>query len=93
MSAIAPTHPAQSASGRSNAEKPLPRTLREIRHEHGLSLSRAAELAGVHKGRISELERGERSPRTEELARLAHIYGVRGWRVVHSIVVDEGGAA
>lgn len=77
--------------GRSR-EKPLPPTMREVRNALGLKITDVAQATGLHKARISELERGERSPRTKELAKLAHVYGVRGWRVVHSIVVDEGGA-
>lgn len=84
----------QGASGRSNSgEKPLPLTLREVRHARGLTVTEAAERAGLHKGRISELERGERSPRQDELDALCAAYGVRAWRVVLAIVVDEGGEA
>lgn len=97
MSAVH-NHPSQRRSARSNrdtasSEKPLPPTLREVRHARGLTVTQAAERSGLHKGRISELERGERSPRQDELDAVSALYGVRSWRVVFSVVVDEGSGA
>lgn len=95
---MSPESPLLAVTIRSNsaqplADKPLPATLREVRHARGLSVTEAAERSGLHKGRISELERGERSPRQDELDALSAAYGVRAWRVVLAIVVDEGGKA
>lgn len=82
--------PSEARSGRPNTvEKPLPVSLRDLRHEKGLSLTEAAVRAGLHKGRLSELERGDRAATRHEIAALEQTYGV-GLRVVHAIVVDEG---
>lgn len=84
------TTPSKAHSGRPNtAEKPLPVSLRDLRHEKGLSLTEAAVRIGMHKGRLSELERGDRAATRQELTALEQAYGV-GLRVVHAIVVDEG---
>lgn len=85
---------ALAASARSNArqtaEKPLPPTLRDLRHESALSLTEAAARIGMHKGRLSELERGDRAATERELDALAEFYNAP-LRVVLAIVVDEGG--
>ncbi len=78
-----------SNASQARSEKPLPLTLRELRHEKGLGLTEAAVRAGLHKGRLSELERGDRAATRHELTALEQAYGV-GLRVVHAIVVDEG---
>ncbi len=86
------THAERVLSGSDNAqraEKPLPPTLRDLRHARGLSLTEAAVRIGMHKGRLSELERGDRAATMQELTALEQAYGV-GLRVVHAIVVDEG---
>ncbi len=72
-------------------QKPLPTPLRELRGQHGKTLSQAAELAGLNPARLSELERGIRWPKRAELEALEWIYGV-SLRVGFVIVVDEDGA-
>lgn len=67
--------PSEAHSGRPNtAEKPLPVSLRDLRHEKGLSLTEAAGRIGMHKGRLSELETGVRGPSWEELERLTQFF-------------------
>ena len=82
---------AEAVLARSNhgRERSLPPTLRDVRHNRGLTVTQAAERTGLHKARISELERGERLPKSSELDALARAYDVGGWRVVALIVVDE----
>lgn len=69
-------------------ERPLPPTLRDLRHESALSLTEAAARIGMHKGRLSELERGDRAASASEMDALAEFYNVP-LRVVLAIVVDE----
>lgn len=56
-------------------EKPMPATLRELRHEAGWKLGQAAAKAGLHPARLSEIERGLRGPSADELQRLAYLFG------------------
>lgn len=90
MTGITQTEAALAVLARSNStERALPPDLRAVRHHCGLSLSRVEAMTGLNRGRISELERGERNPRTRELALLAEAYGVSGWRVISLVVLDE----
>jgi transcriptional regulator with XRE-family HTH domain len=50
--------------------------LRVLRAERGLTVRQVAELSGVAKETISQVERGERHPYDRTLAKLAHAYGV-----------------
>jgi transcriptional regulator with XRE-family HTH domain len=50
--------------------------LRVLRAERGLTVRQAAELSGVAKETISQVERGERHPYDRTLAKLAHAYEV-----------------
>jgi transcriptional regulator with XRE-family HTH domain len=50
--------------------------LRVLRAERGLTVRQVAELSGVAKETISQVERGERHPYDRTLARLARAYGV-----------------
>jgi transcriptional regulator with XRE-family HTH domain len=54
----------------------LPRKLRLLRAERALSLSDAAERAGVTRDTLSELERGKRHPHAPTLTKIAAGYGV-----------------
>jgi transcriptional regulator with XRE-family HTH domain len=65
-----------------------PVTLRALRLLHGSSLRDAQEATGIHRGRISELERGLRWPRTRELEALENYYNTR-LRVAFVILADE----
>jgi transcriptional regulator with XRE-family HTH domain len=50
--------------------------LRVLRAERGLTVRQAAEISGVAKETISQIERGERHPYDRTLAKLAHAYDV-----------------
>jgi transcriptional regulator with XRE-family HTH domain len=50
--------------------------LRVLRAERGLTVRQVAELSGVAKETVSQIERGERHPYDRTLAKLAHAYGV-----------------
>jgi transcriptional regulator with XRE-family HTH domain len=50
--------------------------LRVLRAERGLTVRQVAELSGVAKETISQVERGERHPYDRTLAKLAHAYDV-----------------
>jgi len=73
MSRATASSPVSERSNR--AEKPLPLALRELRHKSGLSLTEAADFVGMHKARLSEIERGVRGPSAAELQLLAWYYG------------------
>lgn len=49
----------------------IPLNLREIRNQAGLSLSKAAELTGVSKAMLGQIERGESSPTIATLWKIA----------------------
>jgi len=50
--------------------------LRVLRAERGLTVRQVAELSGVAKETISQIERGERHPYDRTLAKLARAYDV-----------------
>src|SRR5829696_7739163 len=50
--------------------------LRVLRAERGLTVRQVADLSGVAKETISQVERGERHPYDRTLAKLAAAYGV-----------------
>jgi transcriptional regulator with XRE-family HTH domain len=50
--------------------------LRVLRAERGLTVRQAAEISGVAKETISQIERGERHPYDRTIAKLAHAYDV-----------------
>ncbi len=54
----------------------LPKRLRVLRAEMGLTIKQAAELAGVTRETLRELELGRRSPHEPTLAKIANAYGV-----------------
>ena len=52
------------------------RVLRALRQEHGLSMQRAGELAGVSDSTIAHIETGRMNPpKGEALKRLLDVYG------------------
>ncbi len=59
--------------------------LRVLRAERGLTVRQVAELSGVAKETISQVERGERQPYDRTLAKLARAYGVD----VENLLVEE----
>jgi transcriptional regulator with XRE-family HTH domain len=54
----------------------FPDRLRELREAAGLSQGELAARAGISQPRITEYERGRRSPTWESVVRLAMILGV-----------------
>src|SRR5215211_3866945 len=54
----------------------LPRMLRVLRAERGLTLEEAAKKTGVTRETLGLLERGRRHPVTPTLAKIAKGYGV-----------------
>ncbi len=54
----------------------LPKRLRVLRAERGLTIKQAAESAGVTRETVRELELGRRSPHEPTLAKIANAYGV-----------------
>lgn len=59
--------------------------LREIRAASGLSLSRAAEVTGVSKAMLGQIERGESSPTIATLWKIA-----KGFHLPLTALIDEG---
>lgn len=53
----------------------LARNLRKLRQEKGLSQEAFADLAGIHRTYISDLERGARNPTITIVDRLAVALG------------------
>src|SRR3712207_7524047 len=66
----------------------LPKRLRVLRAERGLTIKQAAELAGVTRETLRELELGRRSPHGPTLAKIANAYGVP---VAELLDAAEGG--
>jgi len=58
------------------AQENLPRQLRVLRAQRGMSLTEAAERIGITRDTLSELERGKRHPYTPTLTKIARGYGV-----------------
>lgn len=54
----------------------VPRTLRELRIERGLSLRETAALTGLHRGVISQIERGRLVARADEMRALQEAIGL-----------------
>ena len=54
----------------------LPLRLRLAREQAGLSQGQVAKMLGLHRPSVSEMEAGRRKVSADELATLAHTYGV-----------------
>lgn len=53
------------------------------------TLAELQQLTGIHRGTLSQLERGERLPRPSQVGALEAAYGPQaGWYTVH-ITADE----
>ncbi|MGR3622281.1 helix-turn-helix domain-containing protein [Pseudophaeobacter sp.] len=66
------------------SDETIPLNLREIRSSAGLSLSKAAELTGVSKAMLGQIERGESSPTIATLWKIA-----KGFQLPLSALIDE----
>jgi transcriptional regulator with XRE-family HTH domain len=64
--------------------------LRVLRAERGLTVRQVAELSGVAKETISQIERGERHPYDRTLAKLAHAYDVPVKELLEEPVLASG---
>jgi transcriptional regulator with XRE-family HTH domain len=54
----------------------IAKRIREARRMAGLSQAQAAQMLGLHRPSISEIEAGHRSVSAEEIAKLAEIFDV-----------------
>jgi len=66
------------------SEETITLNLRKIRAESGLSLSKAAELTGVSKAMLGQIERGESSPTIATLWKIA-----KGFHLPLTALIDE----
>jgi transcriptional regulator with XRE-family HTH domain len=70
--------------------------LRRARRDAGLSQEEVGILAELHRTEIGLLERGERMPRLDTIAKLAGAIGVSSWEVLSAGIAwvpdaDRGG--
>ncbi len=63
-------------------KKGFAEVLREVRQEKGLSQEALADLAGLHRNYVSEVERGLKSPSLRTLDQLAHALDVPAWALL-----------
>jgi len=54
----------------------LGKKIRELRHEHGFSQERLAELADIHENHVRRIEGGTANPSYLVLVRIARALGV-----------------
>jgi transcriptional regulator with XRE-family HTH domain/Zn-dependent peptidase ImmA (M78 family) len=50
--------------------------LKELRNEHGYSLSALSAKTGISKSYLNEIEKGKKYPKTEKITRLASVFDV-----------------
>ncbi len=60
-------------------KKSFAEVLREVRQEKGLSQEALADLAGLHRNYVSEVERDLKSPSLRTLTQLAHALDLPAW--------------
>ncbi len=60
-------------------KKSFAEVLREVRQEKGLSQEALADLAGLHRNYVSEVERDLKSPSLRTLSQLAQALDVPAW--------------
>lgn len=70
--------------GSNMTDDSIPLNLRHIRSEAGVSLSKAAEMTGVSKAMLGQIERGESSPTIATLWKIA-----KGFSLPLSALIDE----
>ena len=54
----------------------LGKKIRELRHEHGFSQERLAELADIHENHVRRIEGGTANPSYLVLSKLARAFGL-----------------
>lgn len=71
------------------ASSPLPRKVRRLRHDAGLTLQQLSDRCGISVSTLSKIEKGQLSPTYEKIAALA-----QGLRIqVGELFNDDGDAA
>lgn len=63
-------------------KKSFAEVLREVRQEKGLSQEALADLAGLHRNYVSEVERGIKSPSLRTLEQLADALETPVWSLL-----------
>ncbi|XVQ07211.1 helix-turn-helix domain-containing protein [Spirillospora sp. CA-255316] len=66
----------EPGNGHDDPEKRVAARLRELRREHGLTLTALAERTGISAAHLSRMEKGDRQPSIGSLIQLARAYGV-----------------
>src|SRR5690606_29093147 len=56
---------------------PVPARIRALRKQRGLTIDALATAVGIHKGHLSRIERGEKSPSLATLEAIAQTLGTR----------------
>ncbi len=74
--------PSYVPMARGKTKKSFAEVLREVRQEKGLSQEALADLAGLHRNYVSEVERGLKSPSLRTLDQLAHALDVPAWALL-----------
>jgi transcriptional regulator with XRE-family HTH domain len=64
-------------------------TVRNHRHEKGISQEQLADKTGIHRTYIGGIERGERNPTLLMIYRIAEALGVSPVRLLEPITSDE----
>lgn len=67
--------------------------VRELREDRGLSQEELAELTGVGRNTISEIERGVTSPQLRIVRKLAHGFAVPLHELIREDTAEPSGAA
>lgn len=67
------------------ANSAIGRAIGKLRSEAGLSQEELAELAGIHRTYVSQLERGIKSPTLAVLMKVAKALGTRPSRLLRSV--------
>jgi transcriptional regulator with XRE-family HTH domain len=87
------TQPATAPAGPGGPAGPGPlgRTIRDLRHRHGLTLVQLAERTGLSHSFLSQLERGLAQPSMRSLHRIAQALGTSQDRLMAGQDADDAG--
>ena len=61
------------------------RRLKELRDQAGMTQEQMSKKSGIPQSHISRLERGEHSPTSKTIEKLAHALNVKAWQIDPSI--------